>query len=55
MPPGDCRNRGADFAGHLDIQGLCQALADWSAEPRIIEQEDCANSKKAAAAEAERA
>jgi len=26
-------------AGHSDLQGLCQALADWSAELRIIEQE----------------
>jgi hypothetical protein len=32
------------LAGHPDLQGLCQALADWSAELRIIEQEICANS-----------
>ena len=30
-------------AGHPDVQGLCQALADWSAELRIIEQETCAD------------
>jgi hypothetical protein len=43
MPPGDCRNLGADLAGHPDLQGLCQALTDWSAELRIIEQEICAD------------
>jgi hypothetical protein len=26
-------------AGHPDVQGLCLALADWSAELRIIEEE----------------
>jgi hypothetical protein len=26
-------------AGHPDVQGLCQALADWSAELRILEAE----------------
>jgi hypothetical protein len=26
-------------AGHSDLQGLCLALADWSAELRIIEAE----------------
>jgi hypothetical protein len=31
------------LAGHPDVQGLCQALADWSAELRIIEQEICAD------------
>jgi hypothetical protein len=30
------------LAGHPDLQGLCQALADWSTELRIIEQEICA-------------
>jgi len=25
--------------GHPDLQGLCLALADWSAELRLIEQE----------------
>ena len=24
--------------GHPDIQGLCRALADWSAELRLIEE-----------------
>ncbi len=43
------------LAGHPDVQGLCQALADWSAELRIIEQEICVNSKKPAATEAGRA
>jgi hypothetical protein len=28
------------LGGHPDVQGLCQALADWSAELRIIEQEN---------------
>ena len=31
------------LAGHPDVQGLCQALADWSAELRIVEQENCAD------------
>jgi len=26
-------------AGHPDLQGLCLALADWSAELRLTEQE----------------
>jgi hypothetical protein len=26
-------------AGHPDVQGLCLALADWSAELRILEGE----------------
>ena len=26
-------------AGHPDVEGLCQALADWSCELRLIEQE----------------
>ncbi len=26
-------------AGHPDLQGLCLALADWSAELRILEAE----------------
>jgi hypothetical protein len=43
------------LAGHPDLQGFCQALADWSVELRITEQEICANSKKPAAAEAGRA
>jgi len=32
------------LGGHPDLQGLCQALADWSAELQIIEQKICANS-----------
>ena len=27
------------LAGHPDIEGLCMALADWSAELRILEAE----------------
>ena len=26
-------------AGHPDVEGLCMALADWSAELRILEAE----------------
>jgi hypothetical protein len=26
-------------AGHPDLEGLCLALADWSAELRLIKQE----------------
>ena len=26
-------------AGHPDVQGLCLALADWSAELRILREE----------------
>ena len=26
-------------AGHLDVKGLCLALADWSAELRILQNE----------------
>jgi hypothetical protein len=26
-------------AGHPDLEGLCLALADWSAELRLLEQE----------------
>lgn len=25
-------------AGHLDVEGLCLALSDWSAELRILEE-----------------
>jgi len=28
------------LAGHRDVQGLCMALSDWSAELRLIEK-DC--------------
>jgi hypothetical protein len=27
------------YAGHADVAGLCLALADWSAERRILEDE----------------
>ena len=27
------------LAGHPDVEGLCMALADWSAELRILEEE----------------
>ena len=34
------------LSGHADIQGLCLALSDWSAELRILQKEqrrqDCA-------------
>jgi hypothetical protein len=26
-------------AGHPDVEGLCRALVDWSAELRLIERE----------------
>jgi len=26
-------------AGHPDVKGLCRAIADWSTEIRLIEQE----------------
>jgi hypothetical protein len=26
------------LAGHRDVQGLCMALSDWSAELRLIER-----------------
>jgi hypothetical protein len=26
-------------SGHPDVQGLCLALADWSAELRLLEEE----------------
>jgi hypothetical protein len=26
------------YSGHHDVQGLCLALADWSAELRLLEQ-----------------
>jgi len=28
------------LAGHPDVQGLCLALSDWSAELRLIQQEE---------------
>ena len=27
------------LGGHPDVEGLCMALADWSAELRILERE----------------
>ena len=27
------------LAGHPDVEGLCRALADWSAELRILQNE----------------
>jgi len=27
------------LAGHPDVEGLCRALADWSAELRLIQKE----------------
>jgi len=27
------------LAGNPDVQGLCLALSDWSAEPRILQDE----------------
>ena len=27
------------LAGHPDLEGLCRALADWSAELRILESD----------------
>jgi len=27
------------LSGHRDVEGLCLALADWSAELRLLEQE----------------
>ena len=42
-------------AGHPDVQGLCLALADWSAELRLIQQELGLKAGKPAAARAGRA
>ncbi len=42
-------------AGHPDVQGLCLALADWSAESRLIEEELGLKAEKPAAAGAGRA
>ena len=36
--------------GHPDLQGLCLALADWSAEVRLIEKEIGLNAEKPAEA-----
>jgi hypothetical protein len=42
-------------AGHPDLQGLCLALSDWSAEVRLIEREMELKAKLPAAAGAGRA
>ena len=42
-------------AGHPDLDGLCLALADWSSELRLIQQESEQEAKKPAAAGAGRA
>ena len=42
-------------AGHPDLPGLCLALADWSAELRLIQEESEQEAKKPAAAGAGRA
>jgi hypothetical protein len=42
-------------AGHPDLQGLCLALADWSAELRLLQQETEQEAKEPAAAGAGRA
>ena len=37
LPPGD-RGRGIQLrAGHPDVEGLCLALVDWSAELRLLQ------------------
>ena len=41
----DCRQEIAEIeaqirAGHTDIDGLCLALSDWSAELRILQNEE---------------
>jgi hypothetical protein len=42
-------------AGHPDLQGLCLALSDWSAELRLIEREMGLRVEKPARAETGRA
>jgi hypothetical protein len=38
LPPGEIAEIEALIrAGHPDLQGLCQALGDWSAELKLIE------------------
>jgi hypothetical protein len=39
LPRGDFRHEAQIRAGHPDLQGRCRALADWSAELRLIERE----------------
>jgi hypothetical protein len=36
-------------SGHPDLQGLCLALSDWSAELRILEDEKSAAGRNPAA------
>jgi hypothetical protein len=38
LPRGNRGSGNAAPAGHPDVEGLCLALADWSAEPRFIER-----------------
>jgi hypothetical protein len=35
-------------SGHPDVEGLCLALADWSAELRLLEQESRSHSDETA-------
>jgi hypothetical protein len=42
-------------AGHPDLQGLCLALSDWSAELRLMQGESLRKQEKPAAAGAGRA
>ena len=42
-------------AGNPDLEGLCLALADWSAELRLIQKEAEQEARKPAAAGAGRA
>jgi len=39
MPPGVAAIEALIRAGHPDLQGLCLALADWSAELRLLQNE----------------
>ena len=56
LPPRDRGHRKQLLRnGHPDLQGLCLALADWSAELYLIEKESRLNAEKPAAAEAGRA
>ena len=43
------------LAGHPDVEGLCRALADWSAELRLIQRERETQQRKPATAKAGRA
>ena len=37
LPPGDRSRRSQIRAGHPDLEGLCLALMDWSAELRLLQ------------------